>query len=135
MLILTFFCENCGYRHSETVALEDHNSSRQIINVKKTDDLRTKVARSETASIEIPEFGLRLDPGDEGQSFITNVEGVLARFEESVIRFKELHSDKSAECSELLRKISLAREGKVLFTIVIDDPAGNSGVADEDTIS
>lgn len=134
MSILTFLCENCGYRHSETVPLEDHGPSRQIIEIRKADDLRTKVARSGTGSIEIPEFGLRLDPGDESQSFITNVEGILARFEESVVRFRLLHNNKGTELRGLLRKISLARQGKMCFTLVIDDPAGRSGVLNEDTI-
>jgi zinc finger protein len=135
MLIVTFLCEKCGYRHSDTVPLEDHEPSKNIIKVNSADDLRIKIARSGTGSIEIPELGLRLDPGDESQSFITNVEGILARFEGSVISFEKLHNNREAECRGLLRRISLARQGKLCFTIVVDDPAGNSGLVNEDAVS
>nr|MDO8134302.1 ZPR1 zinc finger domain-containing protein [Candidatus Njordarchaeum guaymaensis] len=135
VLILASICSDCGYRRNDTMPLEDHGPSRHVIKVSKLDDLRIKVARSGTGSIEIPEFGLRLDPRDESQSFITNIEEILVRFEESVNRLKKLgRTSKMAECNKLLHEISLARQGKARFTIVIEDTQGNSSVTKEDRI-
>jgi len=136
VLILTFSCDNCGYRHSDTIPLEEHGPSKHVIKVAKSEDLRIKIVRSGTASIEIPELGLRLDPGGEGQSFITNVEGILVRFEEAVNKLQELtHPSKMAELHKILHKIRLAREGKAHFTILLEDSAGDSSVIEDNKIS
>ena len=37
-----------------------------------------------SASIEIPELGVRIDPGPVSQGFVSNVEGVLDRIEQVV---------------------------------------------------
>ena len=48
------------------------------------DDLAIRVVRSMSASIEIPELGVRIDPGPACQGFVSNVEGVLDRIESVV---------------------------------------------------
>ena len=37
-----------------------------------------------SAAIEIPELGVRIDPGPSCQGFVSNVEGVLDRIEQVV---------------------------------------------------
>lgn len=134
VLITTLLCGTCGYRHSDVLSLEDHGPKRYVVKVSKRDDLKIKIARSGAASIEIPEFGFRLDPGDESQSFITNIEGILLKFEEAIWKLKALDSTKATELKEKLRLIELAREGKVAFTVIVEDPLGNTVVIEDNTI-
>nr|MDO8100288.1 hypothetical protein [Candidatus Njordarchaeota archaeon] len=63
VLVLASLYYNCGYGHSDTIPLEDHGPSRHVVKVSYADALRMKVAGSGTGSIEIPESGLRFDPG------------------------------------------------------------------------
>jgi zinc finger protein len=135
VLITTLLCGACGYRHSDILSLENHGPKRYIVKVSKRDDLKIKIARSGAASIEIPELGLRLDPGDESQSFITNIEGILLRFEESIGKLKVLGSTKATRLKEKLRRIEFAKEGKVPFTVIVEDPLGNTAVIEDYTVS
>ena len=41
--------------------------------------ISARVVRSTGARIEIPEFGVRIDPGPACEGFVSNVEGVLDR--------------------------------------------------------
>ena len=136
VLISTSLCRNCGYRHSDTIPLEDHGPKREVLKVRKPQDLKTKIARSNTGSIEIPEFGLRIDPRGQSQSFITNVEGILLRFQDAIVRLKTLKSsDEQAKLDELMGQIELARGGRVPFTVIVEDPLGNTAIIKEYEIS
>jgi zinc finger protein len=136
VLIMTSLCGSCGYKHSDVICLEDHGPSRLVIKVSKAEDLRTVVARSNTASIEIPELELRLDPAGQSQSFITNVEGILMRFEEALEKIETLgNSAKKSEYDRIRRKIELAREVESPFTVVIQDPRGNSTIVRDYKVS
>ena len=130
-MIMTFLCGTCGYRHSDVLSLEDHGPKRYVVNVSKPDDLKIKIARSGAASIEIPELGLRLDPGDDSQSFITNIEGILVRFEEAIRKLQSLDPSRSSEADKHLKTIEFAREGKIHYTIIVEDPLGDTTVIED----
>jgi zinc finger protein len=116
--------------------LEDHGPSRQEVKVSKPEDLRIMVARSNTASVEIPELELRLDPAGHSQAFVTNVEGVLMRFEEALDKLEALGEGAEKVESDKIRKmIRLAKEGKLPFTLIIEDPQGNSTIIRDYNIS
>lgn len=135
VLIMTSLCRTCGYRHSDVTSLEDHGPKRYEVKISRREDLRIKIARAGSASVEIPEFGLRLDPGDDSQSFITNIEGILQRFEEAILRLKTLDSSKTAELDNELHRIAVAKEGKIPFTVIVEDPLGNTTVIDDYLVS
>lgn len=136
VLITAFVCSSCGYKHSDVICLEDHGPSRQVVKVSGPQDLKIMVARSNTASIEIPELELRLDPAGHSQAFVTNIEGVLMRFEEALQRLKTLDSStESAESDRIQGMLELAREGKLSFTVIIEDPQGNSTIVRDYNVS
>ena len=94
------------------------------------------VARSNTASVEIPELEVRLDPAGHSQAFVTNVEGVLMRFEEALDKLKALgEATENIETDRIRKKIRLAKEGKFPFTLIIEDPQGNSTIVRDYNIS
>jgi len=136
VLITTYVCSSCGYRHSDIICLEDHGPSRHEVRVSKPEDLRIMVARSNTASVEIPELELRLDPAGHSQAFVTNVEGVLMRFEEALDKLEALEENtEKVETDKIRKTIRLAEEGKFPFTLIIEDPQGNSTIVRDYNIS
>ena len=46
--------------------------------------MNVRVVKSQSATITIPELGVKVEPGPQSQSYISNVEGVLKRFEDAV---------------------------------------------------
>jgi zinc finger protein len=128
ILIIRATCD-CGFRYIDTMILAEGMPVRWILRVKDADDLETKVVRSTTGSIRIPELGLMVEPGPASEAFITNVEGVLARFENIVDRLltwaDEEERKRALEVKEDLRK---ARDGLVPFTLIVEDPDGNSAI-------
>jgi zinc finger protein len=113
------------------MSLEDHGPKTYTVKVSKPSDLEIKIARSGAASIEIPELGLRLDPGDESQSFITNIEGILTRFEEALRILGGLDPARSGEVDKHLHQIELAKTGKIPFMVIVEDPLGNTTIIED----
>ena len=130
-LLTTLQCEKCHYKSSDILLTGQDKPMEYRLSISSADDLDTHVARSSSASIEIPELGVRIDPVSSGESFISNVEGVLKRVR-SVLEQSERASDDAgtkAKARELLGKIELMMDGKFNATLIIRDPLGNSFIA------
>jgi zinc finger protein len=85
-----------------------------------------------SGTIKIPEFGVQIDPGPACEGFVTNIEGVLDRIENVVkaaLLWTEKEENKNAQV--LLERIDQARKGNVLFSLIIEDPSGNSAIISE----
>lgn len=120
-------CHKCGYRHSDVISLEERDPIHVMAKISSLADLRIKVIKSGTATITIPEFGVTITPGTYGEGFVTNVEGVLRKVED-VLNFMLSSADsKSQRKGEtILKRLRLSRESKPCFTLIIEDPVGNS---------
>ena len=132
ILIISANCPHCGYRYVDTQLLKSSEPSKHTLSVTGSGDLATRVIRSMTASIAIPELGVEIDPGPACTGFVTNVEGVLDRIGnvvEATCRWNDGEAKEKA-CA-LLEKIAQAREGKFPFTIILSDPSGNSAIISE----
>ena len=84
ILIISAICPECGYKFVDTQLLKHNPPARYTVAISSEEDLNIRVIRSMSASIEIPELGVRIDPGPVSQGFISNVEGVLDRIEQVV---------------------------------------------------
>lgn len=85
-----------------------------------------------SGTLTIPELGVHIDPGPACQGFVTNVEGVLDRIErvvQAALFWAENEERKNA--STLLERIAEARAGALPFTLILDDPSGNSAIVSE----
>lgn len=133
-LLITMYCPSCGLRHRDVLCLEFGEPRRYEFTVEGPEDLKVRVIRSSSATIRIPELGVLIEPGPASEGFISNVEGVLDRAEAVVammVRLAEKPEEK-ARASEALAKIWDAREGRLRFTLIIEDPLGNSLIAPPD---
>ena len=130
VLILSTFCKNCKFKHNDVFPVEIKQPTCYELKVKNKEDLNVKVVRSSSGTIEIPELGVKIEPGPAAQGFITNVEGILLRVEEVLNAQRVLSKNEKTlrKVDELLGRISLARDGKFKFTIRIKDPFGNSAL-------
>jgi zinc finger protein len=99
------------------------------------DDLSIRVVRSSQGTVDVPELGVRIEPGPACEGFITNVEGVFDRINAvlgSVLTWAEGEEREKAE--ELQALIVEIRAGKMPVTLIIEDPSGNSAIIAEKAI-
>jgi zinc finger protein len=92
-------------------------------------DLDVRVVRSMSGAIEIPEVGVRIDPGPACEGFVTNVEGVLARIERIVEgTLLWANDDERERARQILSDIANVRAGAHPITLILQDPRGNSAI-------
>lgn len=128
ILLMTASCE-CGYRLVDTIILGAGDPVRYTLTVETEEDLEAKVVRSTTGTIEVPELGILVEPGPICEAFISNVEGVLYRFESVIDRVLSWAEGEQRENAlALKKKISHARDLAFPFTVIVEDPDGNSAI-------
>lgn len=132
VLLVSRNCPKCGYRKSEIVPLVMGPRRRIYIRIDDREALRAKVVRLGTASIEIVELGVTIDPGVDAPTFITNVEGLLSRVIDAlksieILAVDERERERAREAQEVLSKLD---PEDVPLTIILDDRAGVSDVVE-----
>ena len=130
VLIVSRHCSRCGYRRADLVPLDVRPRRRVYLRVDLDECLRAKVVRCGTASIEIPELGVSIEPGVDAPTYITNVEGLIARVVDAlksleVLALTEEEKVRARQARELLESLSPSLSP---LTIIIDDKAGLSAV-------
>jgi zinc finger protein len=84
----------------------------------------------------VPELGVDVEPGPASESYISNVEGVLARIS-GIVAFATRtaceagDAERTSKGEEILENIRLALRGQFHLTFVIEDPLGNSAIVSE----
>ncbi len=124
----TMICDKCKYRKSDIIPLEVKEPKRYILKIQNEDDLNKRVVKSSTGYIRIPELGFEVKPGPASQGYISNVEGVLNRLEDSLktlIRWVE-SDDERKKAERLMNKLENIKKGKEKATLIIEDPLGHS---------
>ncbi len=128
ILLMTASCE-CGYRLVDTIILGAGDPLRYTLTVETEEDLEARVVRSTTGTIKVPELGIMVEPGPICEAFISNVEGVLYRFESVIDRVLSWAEGEQRENALALRaKIDDARHLAFPFTVILEDPDGNSAI-------
>jgi zinc finger protein len=130
---------SCGFRHSDTILLSQKEPARYTLEVTEPDDMDARVVRSCSGTIRIPELGIDVEPGFASDSYVSNVEGVLARVSEIVVfatrsAIEAGDTDAARRGEEILESINLARKGQFKLTFIIEDPLGNSAIASDKAV-
>ena len=132
VLETTIQCPKCGFRHSDVICLEQNDPAKYVIEINKN-NLSVRVVRSQSATVEIPELGVKVEPGPKSEGYVTNIEGVLTRFEDAVIKalnlFEDAQSQQNAKIT--LEKIRELKKGNGTATLIMLDPFGQSNVVSE----
>ena len=126
-------CPKCGYKHTDVLSLERREPTLIRAKINSLTDLDIKVVKSGTATINIPEFGATITPGPNSEGFITNIEGVLTKVEDALtFMLSSADAERVKIGEKILKQIRNARDSDPRFTIIIEDPLGNSGLVASD---
>ncbi|ORY85615.1 ZPR1 zinc-finger domain-domain-containing protein [Protomyces lactucae-debilis] len=133
VVIMSTACDGCGYKSNEVkTGGAIPNEGRKItFQVEDADDLALDILKSESCAMSCPELSLDLHPGTLGGRF-TTIEGLLAQvYDELYGRVYSAGSDSRTSDERtrwegFLKKLTMAREGKLPFTLILDDPLAAS---------
>ncbi|MHA2379820.1 MAG: ZPR1 zinc finger domain-containing protein [Candidatus Thorarchaeota archaeon] len=130
LAMFTMKCPKCNFSHNDVFSAEQRPPMRWVLKVNDQQLMQTRVVRSSSGTIRLPDFGIDVEPSPAAESFISNVEGVLQRtmpVVESAIRFAETDEQRrrGAEVLEMLQKAS---KGEMTFTLIVEDPVGVSAI-------
>ena len=132
ILIISAICPSCGYKFVDTQMLKHGEPVRYMYRTATPEDLAIRVMRSMSASIEIPELGVRIDPGPTCQGFVSNIEGVLDRIVQAIgSAIVDGDAEERENARMLLEKIAKVKCGELPVTIILEDPTGNSAIVSD----
>ena len=133
VLMKTTTCQKCGYKHTDILSLEKNEPTIFRAKISSASDLEIRVVKSGTATIKIPEFGATITPGQASEGFITNVEGVLDRLEDTLTFMLSSADEKHLKKGRRILKLIQKSKGNPCFTFIIEDPFGNSRLISSDS--
>jgi len=133
VVIMATVCEVCGAKTNEVKAGGGIEAKGKKISLNVTDptDMSRDVLKSETCSILIPDLEFEMGGHALGGRF-TTIEGLMDNILESVEQnsiwggVDGVAPDVAEKMKNFKEKFNKFKEGKEPFTLVLDDPAGNS---------
>ena len=128
----TIQCPSCGFKHSDIIALEQNDPATYVLEINKN-TLSVRVVRSQSATVIIPEIGVKVEPGPKSEGYVTNVEGVLIRFESAVKKALNLFDDEKSQknAQDTFDSIQELKNGNTTATLIILDPFGQSNIVSD----
>lgn len=134
---ITVICESCGWKHTDFIPSDGEKPGYSSLVVDNSEKCSARVVRSSSGTIRIPHLDLEVSPGGSSSGFVSNIEGVIKRFEDAIGSIIRGNSDdeKVLEASlELLENLKKMRAGNSDFHIEILDPRGRSQIIHDDAI-
>ncbi|MCL2115709.1 MAG: ZPR1 zinc finger domain-containing protein [Methanobrevibacter sp.] len=127
----SLICTSCGFKHNDIICLEQKDPTKYTLAINK-DNLSSRVVKSQSATVSIPEFGIKVEPGPKSVGYVSNIEGVIIRFCEGVKQALTLFDDEESQKNgtNILKKLNKIVNGEIEATLVIEDPFGQSKVMD-----
>lgn len=137
---LTILCPSCGWKHTDFIPAEGKKPGAWSLEIKGSEMLSVRIIRSSSCTIRIEKLGLEVDPGGATTGYVSNVEGVLNRFEGAIqLMYRQSISlqeqDIIDKCESLLEKINLVKSGDMAVEIILLDPMGHSQILHGDATS
>ncbi len=135
---ITILCEHCGWKHTDFIPSEGKKPGFWSIVLDSVDKLSSRIVRSSSCTIRIPQLELEVAPGGSSSGFVSNIEGVINRFENvvgTVIRGSSDSNDLIQKANIILENLNIAKSGGSNFEIVLLDPRGRSQIIHDDSES
>ena len=125
-------CPECGFKHSDIIALEQNDPAKYVLEI-NDNTLTVRVVRSQSATVIIPEIGVKVEPGPKSEGYVTNVEGILNRFEDAVEKALNMFEDEESQVNgkNTLNQIQELKKGNGTATLIILDPFGQSKIVSD----
>tara|TARA_B100001113_G_scaffold96672_1_gene77608 strand:+ start:171 stop:803 length:633 start_codon:yes stop_codon:yes gene_type:complete len=148
---VTVMCHSCGWKQTDFIPAEGKKAGCWSLSVESQTQLKSRVVRSSSCTIRIPELDLQVNPGSNATGYVSNVEGVINRFVEVInMVLRDLQNEVSAKLSEtqtaslsssikeieelesLIRRLTgIGQDNNEPFTLELLDPHGHSMIMDD----
>ncbi|MCL2156619.1 MAG: ZPR1 zinc finger domain-containing protein [Methanobrevibacter sp.] len=127
----SLICSSCGFKHNDVICLEQKDPAKYIITINK-DNLSSRVVKSQSATVSIPELGIKVEPGPKSLGYVSNIEGVIIRFKEGVKKALAIFNNDESQKNglKILNKLDKLVNGEIEATLMIEDPFGQSNILD-----
>jgi zinc finger protein len=128
--ILSMSCNDCGFRKTDIDTEDQKEPVKLELEISDVKDLNIRVVKSSEATIKFPEFKVTLDPGDDAEGYVANVEKVFNDLLNIFETRKEGEESKAKKkkLRQYVDDILDIKEGKKKATLVIEDPSGISAI-------
>ncbi len=131
--VFSMKCNACDFVKADVEFAEEKDPVKVTFEVESEDDLYARVVKSSSALVKIPTLRMSMEPGEGSEGFVTNVEGLIGRFEKILENERDEADDPKIrkKAKNLLKKIWKVKLGEVPMKIVIEDKTGNSAIVSE----
>ena len=134
---ITVLCDKCGWKHTDFIPSDGEKPGFSSLVIDSEKKNAARVVRSSSCTIRIPELDLEVSPGGSSSGYVTNIEGVMKRFEnaiETIIRGSD--EDQGSEIArQILERLRMVREGGENVRLELLDPRGRSQIIHHDAES
>ncbi|VDM99415.1 unnamed protein product [Thelazia callipaeda] len=131
VIVMSFYCNHCGYTNNELQsgeAAQEHGIDITL-HVNNLSDLNRMVVKSEYAEVEIKELELNIPPKSQSGE-VTTVEGIVRRvitgLSQDQDRRRQFDPENAEKISEFLKRMERLEKLEEKFTLRIRDVSGNS---------
>lgn len=133
IIVSSFRCDNCAWSNTEVQSagrIQDQGIC-YTLKVKTKEDLNREVVKSDSATTRIPELDFEIPPFTQ-KGALSTIEGLLDRavagLEQDQRVRREVDPEMAEKIHEFIQKLRKLKEVEDEFTLVIEDPSGNSFV-------
>ncbi len=134
---ITVLCDTCGWKHTDFIPSDGEKPGFSSLVIDSEKKNAARVVRSSSCTIRIPELDLEVSPGGSSSGYVTNIEGVIKRFEnaiETIIRGSD--EDRESEIArQILERLVMVKEGEENVRLELLDPRGRSQIIHHDAES
>ena len=137
---LTILCPSCGWKHTDFIPAEGKKPGACSLNINNSDMLSVRIIRSSSCTVRIIELGLEVEPGGATTGYVSNIEGVLNRFEDAIrLMYRQSKLSNEIEivekCEKLFEKIKQVKNGEKTVVLTLLDPMGHSQILHKDAVA
>lgn len=133
IIVSSFSCPNCNWSNTEIQSagrIQDRGVC-YALKVKSKKDLNREVVKADSATTRIPELDFEIPPFTQ-KGALSTVEGLLDRavagLEQDQPVRRATDPEVAEKIDEFIQKLRKLKEVESEFTLVIEDPSGNSFV-------
>lgn len=146
---VTVLCHACGWRQTDFIPAEGKKAGAWNLTINDPEKLRSRVVRSSSCTVRIPELDLEVMPGSNSTGYVSNIEGVLNRFIDIIqMVLRDIERDEEGNTEQpdpenveaiatlkgLLDTVEHAGQEGHHFSVELLDPHGHSMILDSDAI-
>lgn len=135
VLDFTIFCDSCGYKRSDIMPIEIKEPTRYSFHIESACDISTRIIKSSTCTIRIPDFGITIEPGPLSEGYISNIEGLFQRISNVITMGMRMGKDEERKNGqEIIDRIAKLIEGQEKACVIFEDPLGYSAIASDKAV-